>query len=465
MINVTEALIESIELDESAKTDFIAKFGQDTFTNFEKAKQRLVNAGRSTDYGQYLKLSKEEVDSLIQSLYAKPKDAQKLRQLKGTDKEIRGKYNYLGEKNGFKVYQPLDYISSMDLGVNTGWCTTGRYGHAGHPDYAPSEEDAKEHFNRYKKYGIKLYYFLNPNTMYGEYAIALYPRIRVANKIVDNFYINEANIELFNAKDNLDYESLDKLPTDLIPEEIVCKTKTFENGLLIDNNIVVKCSKDVKSVVIPDGVTKIENYAFDNCSALTSIIIPSSVIEIGDFAFIDCEALESVIIPDSVTKIGECAFLGCDSLTSITIPDSVKEIGKRVFCFYLDGNDNLTVYTKNPVAIDYCEYYGIKYKLQEEYKNKKELIKMNQELQEVKLNSTDTSSAIQALGYDKETKDLYVRYKSSDVIYVYQDVDQQTFDELCAAKSRGSYLYHAIAHGGHKCIKYTPEVFGEIEEN
>ena len=90
---------------------------------------------------------------------------------------------------------------------------------------------------------------------------------------------------------------------------------------------------------------------------------------------------------------------------------------------------------------------------------------MNQELQEVKLNSTDTSSAIQALGYDKETKDLYVRYKSSDVIYVYQDVDQQTFDELCAAKSRGSYLYHAIAHGGHKCIKYTPEVFGEIEEN
>ena len=64
-------ILENIELEESAKTDFIAKFGEDTYNNFVKAKQRLANAGLSVDFGQYLKKTKEEVeilrDKLLQS--------------------------------------------------------------------------------------------------------------------------------------------------------------------------------------------------------------------------------------------------------------------------------------------------------------------------------------------------------------------------------------------------------------
>ena len=85
------------------------------------------------------------------------------------------------------------------------------------------------------------------------------------------------------------------------------------------------------SVTIPDSVTSIGDSAFDGCIGLTSIIIPDSVMSIGDFAFYGCIGLSSIIIPDSVTSIGDWSFYGCIGLTSITIPDSVTSIGDSAF--------------------------------------------------------------------------------------------------------------------------------------
>ena len=87
----------------------------------------------------------------------------------------------------------------------------------------------------------------------------------------------------------------------------------------------------IADLVIPDGVTSIGNYAFDGCSLLTSITIPDSVTSIGNYAFDGCSSLTSITIPDSVTSIGNYAFDGCSSLTSITIPDSVTSIGNYAF--------------------------------------------------------------------------------------------------------------------------------------
>ena len=82
---------------------------------------------------------------------------------------------------------------------------------------------------------------------------------------------------------------------------------------------------------IPQGVERIGDYAFQDCTGLTGVIIPDSVTEIGDYAFQDCTGLTGVIIPDSVTEIGAGAFSGCTGLTSVTIPDSVTEIGAGAF--------------------------------------------------------------------------------------------------------------------------------------
>lgn len=87
----------------------------------------------------------------------------------------------------------------------------------------------------------------------------------------------------------------------------------------------------LESVTIQDGVTTIENKAFNRCISLTSATIPNSVTTINKWAFNCCASLTSVNIPNSVTMIDEWAFNGCTSLTSIDIPDSVTTIGGWAF--------------------------------------------------------------------------------------------------------------------------------------
>ena len=93
------------------------------------------------------------------------------------------------------------------------------------------------------------------------------------------------------------------------------------------------------SIVISEGVTKIESGVFEACgSGLTNVIIPNSVTEIGEGAFANCSGLKTIIIPEGVTVIGEGAFRGCSKLPSITIPASVTSIGANAF----DGCSGLT---------------------------------------------------------------------------------------------------------------------------
>lgn len=86
------------------------------------------------------------------------------------------------------------------------------------------------------------------------------------------------------------------------------------------------------NTVIPDGIARIEESAFENCSGLTSIVIPGSVTNIGERAFLQCSALESVSLSDGLTHIEEFAFFGCTSLPSLVVPNSVKSIGDNAFC-------------------------------------------------------------------------------------------------------------------------------------
>ena len=88
---------------------------------------------------------------------------------------------------------------------------------------------------------------------------------------------------------------------------------------------------EVTNLVIPNDITEIKQYAFENCTGLTSATIPNSVTSIGYNAFQGCTGLTSVTIPNSVTSIGYSAFRGCTGLTSVTIPNSVTEIGNSVF--------------------------------------------------------------------------------------------------------------------------------------
>ena len=64
----------------------------------------------------------------------------------------------------------------------------------------------------------------------------------------------------------------------------------------------------VTELVIPNGVTKIEGYAFWGARCLTSVTIPDSVTSIGQFAFNCCPNLKTVKISDRIIRLGRGAF-------------------------------------------------------------------------------------------------------------------------------------------------------------
>ena len=92
----------------------------------------------------------------------------------------------------------------------------------------------------------------------------------------------------------------------------------IENGVL---TIYVGIGGDV---VIPNGVTRLGEWAFKFCKNLTSITIPNSVTSISNFAFSDCTSLTSIIIPDSVTSIGNWAFEDCHNVREIILSSTAE---------------------------------------------------------------------------------------------------------------------------------------------
>ena len=87
----------------------------------------------------------------------------------------------------------------------------------------------------------------------------------------------------------------------------------------------------INTIIIPDGITKLEEGLFKDCRNLRSVVIPESVTEIEDSVFSGCIWLPEISIPASVTKIGYAVFQDCYNLQSVNLPDTVTEISDNMF--------------------------------------------------------------------------------------------------------------------------------------
>lgn len=87
--------------------------------------------------------------------------------------------------------------------------------------------------------------------------------------------------------------------------------------------------KGSNKAFIPNGVRRIENYAFLWCDDIAEINMPNTVTDIGKGAF-SSVPIGNIVLPNGLKTIGDHAFSGC-SLCSLKIPASVTAIGKAAF--------------------------------------------------------------------------------------------------------------------------------------
>ena len=105
-------------------------------------------------------------------------------------------------------------------------------------------------------------------------------------------------------------------------------------------NALKKYNGDSPIVIIPNGVTVIEQEAFKDNKTIQKVNIPNSVIAIGASAFEGCSSLTEVSLPNGLKKINYMTFSGCNNLKSMTIPASVDEI--MFNAMYCDGLKEIT---------------------------------------------------------------------------------------------------------------------------
>ncbi len=178
------------------------------------------------------------------------------------------------------------------------------------------------------------------------------------------------------------------LVTDFLGEEAnvtVPRTLDGYTVMCIGMGAFIRNQK-LKTVVLPETVTKIDNMAFHGCKALEEIRIPDSVTEICYNAFSNCESLRvqigkgaknilsgafvcvrhidvsaenpyfcavdgnlyskdktvflqytrkesevSFSVPDGVERVGVAAFSHCAHLTEIRLPESLRTVGWSAF--------------------------------------------------------------------------------------------------------------------------------------
>lgn len=319
-------VVRDILLEAKADNDkLIAYVGEDEANRFFKMKDRLK--GSEKDLYYWLKKEPQELTDRLDELENEKTRSQ-------VNKEAKKGAELVAENDYYKVYKINTFEAAKKYGANTKWCITGK------ESGWIKDENENKYWKRYTEEGIEFYFFISKKDNH-KYALASHPKNR------DNYQIfDETDVEVDDIPEGVEIEG-------------VYKPTLFINGLYIKgNNVLIGCDEDVKNAEIPDGVTRIGNNAFYNCTSLTNVTIPNSMTSIGASAFYNCSGLTSIIIPDGVTTIGDNAFSDCTGLKSITIGNKVTSIEDGTF-FCCSSLTSITI-PNSVTGIGYSAFYGCK---------------------------------------------------------------------------------------------------------
>lgn len=86
-----------------------------------------------------------------------------------------------------------------------------------------------------------------------------------------------------------------------------------------------------RNVVIPEGVTEIDQGAFSSCMFLETVSFPKLPGKIGNFAFMSCRNMKRVEFAEDLEELGDHAFGETNNLKEVHFPESLKKVNRNVF--------------------------------------------------------------------------------------------------------------------------------------
>lgn len=188
---------------------------------------------------------------------------------------------------------------------------------------------------------------------------ALLPALNALEKVNDEYRITAlTNLKIRGTMNGYDVLMLrNKMPNlrhlDLSEATILTNDGGFEyyQGYHTETGAITPYMfyeiSNLRSIILPEGITKIAEYAFAK-SGLDTIQIYGTVKSIGSYAFSECPNLTRVTMNKGVETIESSAFHSCNRLKSLVFPTTLKDIHYEAFSWCT----NLT-------SIDFAE--GLQY--------------------------------------------------------------------------------------------------------
>jgi hypothetical protein len=126
----------------------------------------------------------------------------------------------------------------------------------------------------------------------------------------------------------------------------------------IEKGAFLQCGITSLNLSTSQKLSKIGAYAFSKCNNLEEITIPGNVKTVGMAAFFECTGVKKVVLEEGVTLVEELAFQGCTALAELELPSTFANTTSPIEDLAFLGSDVL--YYENIKAPENTKAYEYK---------------------------------------------------------------------------------------------------------
>jgi len=127
--------------------------------------------------------------------------------------------------------------------------------------------------------------------------------------------------------------------------EIITIPSTIEGKPVVSVGGFIGNERNVKEIILPEGIKEISEMAFYYCESLEKINFPSSLEKIGKSAFYNCSNLNNIHLPKNLSSIGsDGVFRNCFSLNTLTVDGDNQYFSADNNILYNKTKSKLVIY-------------------------------------------------------------------------------------------------------------------------